>query len=642
MRLLLITALLAINSFAQITDSPLFNQSAVDTVIIDSTYSLSKDSLVALNISELADNSFIISRESIIKSNYRFAGDLLNDFPLSFQRDYGFIGYPNEVLMYGIGNPFINWMSDGIPLKSSFSQSYNLNLVQTEDIDSIEIVPLPRGFLSGSYMYPVTVNFITRDFIPTKPYSRIRYIQGLDREASVDASFNALVSKKFLFSFDITNRIKDSTFSNSEFGIWQVKTKLKYFLSDKINLIASYRYNDYKIGFNGGVNVDSIAKITNDINSVLYDNLLAPVNRPNDELSTLQHFPMLSIISNFFSWLKSDLNFYYRFSKISQREAIIDLTEEKVTGVSFRNKMTVKNFEFNLSVDYENQKQFSRLNQNIFNKQNFSDNYKVLSVGGLINTRLLHDKMNIALFYKYSNVNENIGGIYVMDDNGINVNLRSYKNSSSNSGSGADFSYKFDDNLKFYIGSSFLDVYSVSSNTSESILFQSGISYSNSFLNANISYIINGYVNQTYHYYNQADKLSGWALSLKAKFYFLLLETQNSLFTASSGKIIYSIPEFISRTGIYFKDYLFNDNLDLKAGFIFTYFGEQNYNSVSTQINKVPAVSRLDFSLAGEIQKAAIVYFIWENLFDKKYYLTPYYPMPFRNIRFGVAWEFLN
>jgi outer membrane cobalamin receptor len=121
-----------------------------------------------------------------------------------------------------------------------------------------------------------------------------------------------------------------------------------------------------------------------------------------------------------------------------------------------------------------------------------------------------------------------------------------------------------------------------------------------------------------------------------------LLETQNSLFTASSGKIIYSIPEFISRTGIYFKDYLFNDNLDLKAGFIFTYFGDQNYNSVSTQINKVPAVSRLDFSLAGEIQKAAIVYFIWENLFDKKYYLTPYYPMPFRNIRFGVAWEFLN
>jgi outer membrane cobalamin receptor len=56
----------------------------------------------------------------------------------------------------------------------------------------------------------------------------------------------------------------------------------------------------------------------------------------------------------------------------------------------------------------------------------------------------------------------------------------------------------------------------------------------------------------------------------------------------------------------------------------------------------VPAVSRLDFSLAGEIQKAAIVYFIWENLFDKKHYLTPYYPMPFRNIRFGVAWEFLN
>ncbi|WP_407930378.1 putative porin, partial [Ignavibacterium album] len=89
-------------------------------------------------------------------------------------------------------------------------------------------------------------------------------------------------------------------------------------------------------------------------------------------------------------------------------------------------------------------------------------------------------------------------------------------------------------------------------------------------------------------------------------------------------------------------DFLFDNNLDLKAGFIFTYFGKQNFSSVETRIIKVPSVSRLDFSLAGEVRKAAIVYFIIENIFDKKYYLTPYYPMPERNFRFGIAWEFLN
>ncbi|HEY7751945.1 MAG TPA: putative porin, partial [Ignavibacteriaceae bacterium] len=51
---------------------------------------------------------------------------------------------------------------------------------------------------------------------------------------------------------------------------------------------------------------------------------------------------------------------------------------------------------------------------------------------------------------------------------------------------------------------------------------------------------------------------------------------------------------------------------------------------------------KLDFTLAGEIKKLAIFYFVWENLFGNQYYITPYYPMPDRNVRFGLAWELFN
>lgn len=649
MKSIIITVLIISNSFAQIIDSLQFIQNTNDTTInSDTTYIAPNDSLFILKISELDENSFSISREKIIKSNYRFAGDLLNDFPLAFQRDYGFVGYPNEILLYGIGSPFVNWMSDGISLNDRFNNSYNLNLIQTEDIDSIEVVPLTRGFLYGSYMYPVTVNFITRDFIPKQPYSRIRYIQGPNREASVDANFHALVSKKFLFSFDITNRIKDSTFRNTEFSIWQIKTRLKYFLSDEINFIASYNYNDYKIGFNGGIDIDSIESLTTDINSILYDEFLAPVNLPDDKIKTLQHFPRLSLLTNFFTWLKSDVNVFYRFSRVNRKDIFFDLTEEKVLGFSFNNKVFLKNFEFKLFVDYENQRQSARIRDDIiilpiFDTYVLSNTFNVLSFGGILTSKLLQDKMNISLFYKYSDLKKNFGREIFYSGTDITISSFGYSTNPTNSGMGFDLSFRFNDNLKFYAGGSFFDEYSISSTNKEPLLFQSGLSFSNDFLNTDLYYVYNEYlVHSSANYHKQADRVNGLALSLKTKFNFILLESQNTFYDSPSGSELYFVPDFSSRTGLYYNDILFDNNLDLKAGFIFTYFGKQNFSSVETRIIKVPSVSRLDFSLAGEVRKAAIVYFIIENLFDKKYYLTPYYPMPERNFRFGIAWEFLN
>jgi hypothetical protein len=107
------------------------------------------------------------------------------------------------------------------------------------------------------------------------------------------------------------------------------------------------------------------------------------------------------------------------------------------------------------------------------------------------------------------------------------------------------------------------------------------------------------------------------------------------------------MPETKFNGGIYYKDILFNSSLDLKTGFVANYTGKQSLKSLV--IPHVGAISTdieswltIDFTLSGEIQKAAIVYFTWENLFDWKYYITPYYPMLQRNMRFGIAWEIFN
>ncbi len=94
--------------------------------------------------------------------------------------------------------------------------------------------------------------------------------------------------------------------------------------------------------------------------------------------------------------------------------------------------------------------------------------------------------------------------------------------------------------------------------------------------------------------------------------------------------------------GLYLKSKFFDDNLNLKSGFTFYYTGKINSYIGNWGFVEVDPSNKLDFILIGEIQELAIVYFVWENLFDNQYFITPYYPMPESSIRFGLSWELFN
>ncbi|MGB5529787.1 MAG: hypothetical protein WBQ32_07450, partial [Ignavibacteriaceae bacterium] len=121
-----------------------------------------------------------------------------------------------------------------------------------------------------------------------------------------------------------------------------------------------------------------------------------------------------------------------------------------------------------------------------------------------------------------------------------------------------------------------------------------------------------------------------WVILFESNFSYYDLNTYRSR----------DLPEYQFIGGLFVNDLFFDNNLDLKAGFKFYYTGEINsYWQVGADVEPT---NKLDFTLAGEIKKVAIFYFIWENLFGNQYYITPYYPMPERNIRFGLAWELFN
>ena len=599
-----------------------------------------RDSIVPIYSQALTEKSVVLRNDELLKLEYRYTGDYLRLFPLNFIKDLGFSGQPNETFLYGIGNDAVSYLIDGVSFNDRYSNSLNLNLIQSEDVDSIEIVPLPRGFLYGTYSNPVSVNFITKDFITSQPYTRIRFYQGANRDMMLDGSFNAVVMKKLIASFDITNRISDALYDNTDYSIWQGKVKLKYLLSNAVNIIASYNYNDYKAGYSGGVDVDSIIATGENVNDVLYDFRAAPMMYPNGELKTLTHLPRLRFLITPTEWMRSDASVFFIFNRYEKNSSASEYSENKTYGFNIRNDFDYSIFKFQLNIDYEKRDVYSSssfynsivpIPLNFFQKQLDAD---LFSASGILSANLDDGTFIPSIYYKTSAYYKNYS------------QPTDYYDEKTSHGIGVDLLFKIKSSFGLYLGTSVLKPYN--SSEQKYALIELGTKYQNEFVFADLKYFYNEY---NYGFYTDTGLdildyirfgyLNGLGLNLKLNYWKLLLESNSSYYFSVEDKLI-GVPDFQTQTGIYYTSKLFNDNLDLKTGFVFYYTGTNNVFTNEHGVTEVPSSYKLDFTLAGEIQKTAIVYFTWQNLLGNNYYITPYYPMPSRSIRFGVAWEMFN
>ena len=613
-------------NFVQIGDTTAVSDSILTTKV-------RVDTLAPIQGIPLSDVSTIINKRTFLFDQYRYTGDLLRSFSLNFVKDYGFIGYPNETFIYGVGNSGISYLQDGVFWNDRFTNSLDLNLIQSENIDSIEIVPSPRGFLYGPYNNPVTVNFITRDFISSQPYARIRYYEGPDGEAMFDGKFSTMVAKRWNYSFQLTNRSKDETFENTDLSLWQFNTKLKYFLSNSVNLQAYYYYVDKEQGLNGGIDYDSLSRSSDDPNADLYDPFFAPVRFPNQKLDILQHNVGLRTLAKPFDDSQLDLSLYYRYGLDELRDFRDSINtsrdlEEKVFGGKLNYFQRISSVSLQLLSSYESNTNMDN-NQKSLNGMTFYENNEnltldIFNVGGLFTLYLLDDNFQASAFYRYNSITT---GDY----------------NSGRSGIGIDLNYRLLNKLKFYLGTSSYENY----NSQDAGSFEAGAMFN--YFNLLIDF---KYFDTDYNLYKpelsygpiplevmSTNNVQGLGLELNYKFWLLLVETNTSYYF----KYPRSVPELQFIGGLYVNDMFFDDNLNLKAGFKFYYTGEiKSSDRWWWGSTVVEPTNKLDFNLAGEIQKVAIFYFQWENLFGNEYYIIPYYPMPVRNIKFGIAWELFN
>lgn len=125
-----------------------------------------------------------------------------------------------------------------------------------------------------------------------------------------------------------------------------------------------------------------------------------------------------------------------------------------------------------------------------------------------------------------------------------------------------------------------------------------------------------------------------------------------------TGKYIYgtlnnnasrSLPRWSGDGGLYFWDKIVQGHLDLKTGIRARAFSSSSavrfdgmsqvyYDSSGSDIG---GTGVLDYVVIGHIG-SAYLHFVMENLLDREYVTTSFYPMKGRQLHFGISWDFLN
>ena len=279
-----------------------------------------------------------------------------------------------------------------------------------------------------------------------------------------------------------------------------------------------------------------------------------------------------------------------------------------MTGLLFRGYYDVKNYlDVNVNFQYEHEKQsyntISLFRNETGNLANFSS---VIDLH-------VSDIIKPSVFYKYSEDNNQLS--YVSERMFRLTNADKYYQNCF----GGDIKVIPVENIILYAG------YSLSKFSLQNLnTFELTASWQLEKL-----YLRGDFINHEF------EGITNYAFSgtLKFRLGSLLLESIN-IYDKNN---IYNF-----REGVYFFDSLFVPNLLLKTGITLNIIGPRTYSRDMQNYIDLKTDYTFDFTLAGEIRKSATIYFTWENILDRQYYVVPFYPVQGRNLRFGVAWELLN
>jgi hypothetical protein len=594
------------------------------------------------SIEPYGDSTQIIGKDEITWNEYRSLYDILAGFPGVYIRDLASPGQKNQIVINGIDDNYIAILVDGIPYNDYPSSSFNLWNIPVDMIERVEIITGPGSFFHDGRSSGGVINIVTRNYTNNRAITNLRYSQGVDGYVHTDALFAQNIFRNFNLTLGLshygygTNKERSrfrGRFYNSNDDAWTFRVKIRYNITNELNVSFTHLANRSWTGLHGGVDYNNTADI--------FDGYLATVQ-------------------NFDAYEKLFYNQSY-------------LTVAYAPGSDSSGALSVTGYYFDRLRQYRDEENRSTAN-GIFRQTDFSSITKGVRINYFHRTKSNRLSVNYNYYERISGTDITAESFGIRDQLTILnfLDITGYASYTKEISYGGEASMRLMDGLSLYAG------YSRNSGPTladrflrnDEMVEQSaaGVRYSlpglfTGAVNVSRATIRNMIVYDTIP---NTNVLTSSSLSLLGRKEYDAVSMSGHLMLGAfhvEGTAVYLIhprimrdnmsvtlqPELTMNGSVYYRGLLAKGNLDLKVGvrgwFVAEQTGMKPYDELglwipSSLLSFGPS-GTMDFFAVGKIG-SAYVHLIWENLTGNQYLLVPVYPMYERNIRFGLSWEFLN
>lgn len=201
--------------------------------------------------------SALLDDSAMLYEDYRNIGNLLQLFPGTFIRDLGTMSQEMLFSVRGLDERSIGLTRDGVPLNDPLTGLYDLSLYPAESIERIEVITGTRSFLYGLNSTGGAVNIVTKSRKSIHPYTRIHYDQSADNYSIVDGMFSQDIFRGINLTAGLEHPGYGGRFANSGYDIWNGRFQLRDNVSNSLNVFASIFYTQTNLDLNGGVDDSS-------------------------------------------------------------------------------------------------------------------------------------------------------------------------------------------------------------------------------------------------------------------------------------------------------------------------------------------------------------------------------------------------